>query len=191
MTQPVPYIPLSVQDYLRLEAESAVKHEYVAGEIYAMSGASERHNRVAGNAFFHLRTAARGGPCGVYISDMKLRVVGQDAFYYPDVMLCCDPADDHPQYKTSPCVIVEVLSPSTVNIDRREKWLAYRGLRSLRAYLLVEADRRLADYYLRNAEGGWQTGRLEDGEVLNIDCGALALALTLDDLYEDVALPPA
>lgn len=189
MTRPDPHIPLSVEDCLRLEAESVVKHEYVAGEVYALSGASERQNRIAGNAHFHLRAAARGGSCGTDISDMKLRVAGQDAFYYPDVMLCCDPADDHPQYKTSPCILVEVLSPSTANIDRREKWLAYRSLQGLRACLLVEADRRLVDDSLRGAEGGWQIGRLEEGEVLNLDCGVLALALTLDDLNEDVALP--
>lgn len=90
-----------------------------------------------------------------------------------------------------PLSVEDCLWPSTANIDRRERWLAYRGLASLRAYLPVEADRRLVDYYLRDAGGGWQTGRLEEGEMLNIDCGVLAMTLTLDDLYEDVALPPA
>ncbi len=190
MPQAAVYHPLSVEEYLRMEAEAAVKHEYVDGEVYAMSGASERHNRIAGNAFFHLRAATRGSPCAVFIADMKLRVAGLNAFYYPDVMLCCDPADDHPHYKTAPCIVVEVLSPSTVNIDRREKWLAYRGLTSLQCYLLVESEQRQADYYLRDVAVGWRTGCLEEGEVLTLRCGGLDLVLSLDDLYEDVALPP-
>lgn len=190
MPQPAAYHSLSVDEYLRQEAQASVKHEYVDGAIYAMSGASERHNRIAGNAFFHLRAATRGSPCAVFISDMKLKVVGLNAFYYPDVMLCCDPADDHPHYKTAPCLVVEVLSPSTVNIDRREKWLAYRGLVSLQCYLLVESEQRQVDYYLRDATVGWRTARLAEGEVLNLRCGGLNLALSLDDLYEDVPLPP-
>lgn len=190
MTQPATIHALSVDEYLRLEAQASIKHEYVDGEVYAMSGASERHNRIAVNAAFHMRAATRGSPCAVYISDMKLRVTGLNAFYYPDVMLCCDSGDDHPHYKTAPCVVVEVLSPSTVTIDRREKWLAYRGLASLQCYLLVESEQRLADYYRREGESGWRAGRLDEGEVLNLRCGGLDLALSLDDLYEDVALPP-
>ena len=189
MTQPAPLMPLSAEDYLRGEEQSAVKHEYVDGQVYAMASAGERHNRIAGNTFFHMRAAARGSRCGVFISDMKLRVAGQNAFYYPDVMLTCAEGDDHPQYKTSPCVVAEVLSPSTAQIDRREKWLAYRGISSLTAYLLVDADCRHAEYYLRQADGAWALGRLEEGEVLPLACAGLTIPLSLDDLYEDVDLP--
>lgn len=177
---------IAPEDYLLHEAESALKHEYIDGQIHAMAGAGEKHNRIAGNAFFHFRTAARGTPCGVFISDMKLRVAEAKAFYYPDVMLVCA-GDDHPQYKTAPCVIVEVLSPSTAAIDRREKWLAYRRLSSLRAYLLVESEQRHAEYWLRDEAGEWRQGELEENEVLNLDCPPLTIPLALDDLYEDVA----
>ncbi|MCS6787639.1 MAG: Uma2 family endonuclease [Thiobacillaceae bacterium] len=183
-------IPTAVEDYLRLEERAGVKHEYVDGELYAMAGASARHNRIAGNAFFHFRAATRGGPCAAFIADMKLRVEAVNAFYYPDVMLCCDPADDHPLYKTAPCVVVEVVSPATAQIDRREKWQAYRRLVSLRAYVLVESERRQAEFYLREDDGGWRHGVLAEDAVLNLRCGPLSLSLGLDDLYEDVDLPP-
>jgi Uma2 family endonuclease len=176
----------SPDEYLSGEAEGAIKHEYIDGQIHAMAGAGERHNRIAGNAFFLFRTATRKTPCGVYISDMKLRLAESNIFYYPDVMLVCAKEDDHPQYKTAPCVIVEVLSPSTVAIDRREKWLAYRHLNSLRAYLLIESEQRRVEYWLRGAEGEWQQGALEENEVLNLDCPPLSIPLALDDLYEDV-----
>lgn len=172
-------------DYLRLEAESSVKHEYLDGQIHAMAGAGEKHNRIAGNVFFHFRAAARGTACGAFISDMKLRVTETNAFYYPDVMLVCA-GDDHPLYKTLPCIVVEVLSPSTAAIDRREKWLAYRTLPSLRAYLLVDSEQRSAEYWLRGASGTWCQGILAESEVLNLDCPPLSIPLSLDDLYEDV-----
>ena len=177
---------LDPDDYLALESQASVKHEYVDGEIYAMSGASERHNRIAGNAFFHFRGATRGGPCGVYISDMKLRIQAQNSFYYPDVMVACDPDDQHPQYKTAPCILVEVLSPSTAGIDRREKWHAYRALDSLTAYLLVDTDRRRVEFFQRDDTGAWRQGVLEEDEVVTFRCGSLGVPLSLDDLYEDV-----
>jgi Uma2 family endonuclease len=176
---------ISASGYLKHEADSPLKHEYLDGQIVATAGAGERHNRIAGNAFFRFRSLARGTPCGVFISDMKLRVEATNAFYYPDVMLVCA-EDAHPHYKTRPCVVVEVLSPSTAAIDTREKWLAYRTLPSLSVYLLVHADTRRVDYWQRDTDGGWLQGALEENEVLAIDCPPLKVSLCLDDLYEDV-----
>lgn len=178
-------LPTSPEDYLKHEAGSPIKHEYLDGQIVAMAGAGERHNRIAGNAFFRLRGAARGSSCGVFISDMKLRIEATNAFYYPDVMLVCA-ADDHPHYKTRPCVVIEVLSPSTAAIDQREKWLAYRSLPSLSMYLLVDAERRHVEYWQRDSAGRWRQGTLEESEVLSLDCPPLRIPLALDDLYEDV-----
>lgn len=99
-----------------------------------MAGAGEAHNRIAGNLFSYLRAATRGTTRGVFISDMKVRVMAHDAFCYPDVLLTCDPDDRESLYKSAPCLIAEVLSPSTEVIDRREKLIAYRALPSLRDY---------------------------------------------------------
>ncbi len=179
---------LSEDDYLRLEEQASIKHELVDGEMYAMAGASERHNRITLNIAYHLRTVTRGKPCRAFMADMKLRVPAGATYYYPDVMLVCDPADDHPIYKRAPCFIAEVLSPATTSVDLREKWQAYRTLPSLRYYLLVDADRLWAKVFFRHEGEGWFEQELSPEDRLEVACGDLRLALTLDDLYEDTGL---
>ena len=186
MNQTARLATCTAQDYLRAEEAAPVKHEYVDGSVHAMAGAGERHNRIALNVAYRLRTAARGSDCGVYISDMKLRIAAQNVFYYPDVMLVCRPEDDHPHYKTAPCVVVEVFSPSTAAVDRREKWAAYRRIEDLNAYLLVDSEARRVEVFQCDADGGWRQGELGADEVLNLECGNLRVPLSLDDVYEDV-----
>ncbi len=177
---------LSPEDYLAGEAEAEIKHEYVDGQIFAMAGASERHNRIAMNIAFHLRAAARGTPCGVFMADMKLRIASVNAFYYPDVMLTCNETDRDPIQKTAPCVVAEVLSPSTATTDRREKVLAYRQIPSLKAFLLADPDRRAVDYFIRDETSEWQQGTLGEMDILGVDCGPIKIGLALDDIYEDI-----
>lgn len=189
MHTPALTLPLAVDDYLCGEQDSSIRHEYVAGQTYAMAGAGVAHNRVSLNLAFHLRAATRGTPCAVFISDMKVRVAAHEAFYYPDVLLCCEPGEREALYQTAPCLIAEVLSPSTEAIDRREKLIAYRTLSSLRYYLLLEQDRRRVEVHARDADGGWRHTIHEDG-ALTLDCGGMALGVTLDEIYEDVIGPP-
>ncbi len=179
---------LSEEDYLRMEEHASTKHELVDGEMYAMAGASERHNRITLNIAYHLRTVTRGKPCRAFMADMKLRVPAGATYYYPDVMLVCDPADDHPIYKRAPCFIAEVLSPATASVDLREKWQAYRSLPSLRYYLLVDAERLWAKVFFRCEGEGWFEQELSPEDSLEVTCGDLHLVLTLDDLYEDTGL---
>lgn len=188
MSQAHVHSPVDETDYLRLEETASSKHELVGGEIYAMSGASERHNRIAGNIFFHLRTATRGKPCRAFMANMKLRLAASATYYYPDAMLVCDPADDHPIYKQSPCFIAEVLSPATASVDVREKWVAYRGLASLRYYLLVDSERLWAKAYFRDDAGKWFEQELSADDRIDVACDGTRLTLTLDDLYEDTGL---
>src|SRR5438045_635778 len=124
-------ITLTVDEYLEAEKTASVRHEYVGGQIYAMAGASDTHNTLAGNFFALLKSNLRSGPFRVYISDMKVRVEAVNAFYYPDVVVTCDPEDKGEYAKTRPCLIVEITSPSTTVTDHREKLLAYRKLPSL------------------------------------------------------------
>lgn len=179
---------MSEADYLEWESQAREKHEYVAGEVFAMAGASERHNRIALNIAFHLRLASRGRSCRAFMSDMKLRIAGYRSYYYPDVMLVCDDDDDHPIYKTAPCFIAEVLSPATATTDQREKWLHYQGIPSLRYYLLVDADRVRARLLTKVAEDRWTEQTLDREDIVEIACGDARLALALDDLYEDTGL---
>ena len=185
MSIPATCLPLAVDEYLRGEQDSPIRHEYVAGQTHAMAGADLAHNRISLNLAFHLRAATRGTPCAVFISDMKVRVTACEAFYYPDVMLSCEPGYRDSLYQTAPCLIAEVLSPSTEAIDRREKLIAYRTLPSLRYYLLVAQDRHWVEVYTRQADGGWRHTAHADG-ALTFDCGGLTPGLTLADLYEDV-----
>lgn len=178
---------LTVEEYLRREETATLRHEYVAGELYAMSGATPRHNRIAANVLVHLRAAARGGPCRVYMSDVKLRVA-DDVVYYPDVMVDCAPGGDPALLVTTPGVVVEVLSPGTATTDRREKLAAYRRIPSLETYLLVEQDRRRVTRHWRDADGGWGHAVLDGAGVIPI--ARPAVDLTLAAIYEDVSLPP-
>lgn len=185
-----PKVFLLPDEYLAGEDSADVRHEYVAGEVYAMAGAGEQHNRIALNTAFQLRSRARGGGCGVFMSDMKLRVRAGERFYYPDVMLVCDATDDHTHYKDRPCLIAEVLSPATEATDRREKWLAYKAIPSLHYYLMIAADRQSVEYYQRDEAGEWQGAVLDGEQTLQVSCrgeGVIFQAeLCLGDIYEDV-----
>jgi len=177
---------LTEQDYLAFELNADMRHEYIDGQLYAMAGASERHNRIALNIGFHLRMAARGGHCGVFMSDMKLKLAWQKTYYYPDVMLVCNTQDNNEYYKQQPCFIAEVLSASTANTDKREKLLAYTKIPSLRYYLLISTDKTQVEYFVRDTQDEWQTALLETDEILTIDCENYHAVLRLSDIYEDV-----
>jgi Uma2 family endonuclease len=181
---------ISVEDYLSGEPHAEIKHEYIDGQVYAMAGASERHNRIALNIAIQLRSTSRGTPCGVFMSDMKFKHATFNIVYYPDVMLVCDTSDNDAYVKQRPCLIAEVLSPSTATIDRREKWHTYRNTPSLRYYLLVNPDAPIVEIYSRAQDDGWLRSTLEADDVLSIDCPPINTSLTLHDIYEDVDVIP-
>ncbi|MBL8443037.1 MAG: Uma2 family endonuclease [Zoogloeaceae bacterium] len=179
---------ITEHDYLGGESLAPHRNEYVDGEIYAMTGGTARHNRIALNIAIRLDASARDSGCEVFIADMKVKVDAHRAFYYPDVMLACPhPGDDHPLYRSQPCLIVEVLSPSTAQIDAREKWLHYRDIPALRYYLLVDSERRDARIFIRAADG-WLEQSLDNEDIVAIKCGALDTTLCLDDFYTRTGL---
>ena len=177
---------LSEQEYLLGELTSEIRHEYVDGEVYAMAGAGEAHNLIALNVASKLRDFARGGPCRVFISDMKLHVQTWKAYYYPDILVTCDPTDSHSHFKERPSLVVEVLSPSTESTDRREKMLAYRTLSSLKEYVLVATEKRLVEIYRRDGNDEWQLAAVSQDQSLLLE--SVGVSLTLDEIYEDVRL---
>lgn len=179
---------ISVEEYLAFEENSEIKHEYINGEIYAMSGTSTRHNQIAGNLFARLLNHLRGSPCQVFIADVKLHLkeVGVEMFYYPDLMVCCDPDDHHPYYRMRPCLIVEVLSSGTARIDRQEKLFAYKRLDSVQGYLLLEQERMGAILHSRET-GQWRRIEFSDPQgELTLPCTELTVQLA--ELYEGVGL---
>lgn len=177
---------MSAQEYLHGELTGEIRHEYVDGEVYAMAGAGEAHNLIAGNIFAKLRDFVRGGPCRVFISDMKLHVQTWKAYYYPDIMVTCDPTDNHSHFKERPSLVVEVLSPNTESTDRREKMLAYRTLSSLKEYALVATDKRQVEIYRRDEHDEWQLATVSPDEPMLLE--SIGASLMLDEIYEDVKL---
>jgi Uma2 family endonuclease len=148
-----------------------------------MTGASDRHGLIVNAMAFALTAAARRKGCQLFSSDMKLRLElgGNTIFYYPDLLLSCDPQDRDPYFRRAPCMIVEVLSASTARIDRREKLLAYQSLPSVQTYLLVEQDLKRVELYRRSHH--WQVEYFEQGEI-PLDC--LDMALPVSEIYIDV-----
>jgi len=171
---------VDVEDYLLGERDGQVRHEFVAGRVYAMTGGSVYHNRIALAFASVLRDKLGNRPCDVFMADMQVRA--QQAYYYPDVMVVCDPQDRDPYTKISPLLIAEVISPTTRSIDEREKRGAYLGLESLREYLLIEQDRAEVRVIRRLNTGAWTEEAYGlDGEIR---LESLGLDIAMRHLYE-------
>ena len=180
--------PLTFEAYMAWEADQPERHEFFAGEVFAMTGARATHNTIAGNVFALLKQALRGTPCRVFFTDMKLHAASVNASFYPDVFVSCDPRDRTPDaepVQRHPQLVVEVLSDSTAAFDRGQKFEAYRSLDSLTAYLLVEQNRPHADLFVRNAEGLWVLNPVGEGESLTI--APLGVVLPMEAIYEGIA----
>ncbi len=179
---------LTFHEYLQMEEQSNIKHEYVDGQILAMAGASDAHVTIALNLASSLRSHVRRSGCRVYISDMKARIESLNRFYYPDVMVTCDPDDQEtPTYKRFPTLIVEVLSESTEAFDRGDKFADYQEITSLREYVLISTKRKRVDCFRRGEQGLWvlQSYR-PDGTSFRFD--SIGFEGTIVGLYEDVTL---
>jgi Uma2 family endonuclease len=174
---------IAVEAFLEGERHSEVRHEYIGGKVHAMDGASEEHNLISGNFFAALQAHLRGKPCRGFIPDMKLRlqVAGDDLFYYPDVMVVCDPRDTDRYFKRHPRVLVEVLSPETERTDRRERFLGYQWIDSLEEYLLVAQDKVEVTVFRRANQ--WVPEILR-GREDNLRMPSLEFAMSVADLYD-------
>jgi Uma2 family endonuclease len=181
---------ISVDDYLAGEETSEIKHEYVGGVVYAMAGASKEHNLIALNIYAALRHGLRGGPCRAFVSDIKVRLeaLHDEVFYYPDVMVACDPRDTHRLFACYPRILVEVSSPSTERLDRREKRWAYQNIETLEEYLIVSQERLEATVF-RRAEN-W-VPEVFTGQDETVSLKSIGLALPLSTIYEGVTSAPA
>lgn len=179
------YTTYSESDYLAYEAQSPVRHEYIAGEIFAMTGASIRHNVIAGNLFAELRTHLKGTPCRALIEGVKLRLRKEQSYFYPDVMVTCEDRlqelDSQQQIVEAPLVVIEILSPTTEATDRREKLRAYRTLPSLKEYLLVSQEQAQVEIYRRRGDIGWDIITFEPGDT--VELAGVELQLPIADVY--------
>ena len=181
---------MSAAEFLAWDATQTVKHEFVAGEVFAMAGGEDRNYTVAGNLYIALRQHLRGSLCRVYGSDVKLQVESLGSFFYPDLMVTCSAVDAADRLiKREPVLVVEVLSASTAAYDRGDKFASYRQLASLAEYLLIDVDSRRCDLFRkREGDGLWvlhPSGADEAVQLASVD-----LAVTPEALWADLE-PPA
>jgi Uma2 family endonuclease len=176
--------------YFDWEAGRDDKHEYVAGEVFAMVGARQEHVVVALTLASRFREHLRGTRCRAYVSDMKLEIAAADAVFYPDVMVSCDEADRRASLALhAPSLVVEVLSDSTAATDRGAKFAAYRRIASLRDYLLVDIEERRLELYSRQADG-WLLSESTEAQPA-VTLGSIGLTLTVAEAFGDLDEPSA
>jgi Uma2 family endonuclease len=172
------------REYVLLEEHSNVRHEFLGGEIYAMAGGTPEHAALAAAITAALFTAARGGPCRVHSSDLRVRVLATGLATYPDVTVVCGPYELDPEDKNSvvnPTVVVEITSESTEEYDRVEKLAAYQRIPSLAAVVLVSHRERLVEVLERDGSTAWR--RTEARRGARVRLAALDVQLDVDDLY--------
>jgi Uma2 family endonuclease len=176
---------LSVEEYLRYEADGQIRHEYIGGRLHAMAGTSEEHNLISGNIFAAFFNHLRGGPCKTYMADFKVRleVNREDVLYYPDVMVACVRDGVEKYFLRYPKLIVEVLSPSTEVIDRREKLLNYPQIPTVAEYVLVAQDKREVTLHRRDEH--WRPVVISSPDA-SLDFRSISLSVPLAQLYEGV-----
>ncbi len=170
---------ISVDDYLAFEQTSKIRHELVDGYLYAMTGASDRHEEIAANLLAILHGHLKGSGCRVYGSNLKIRV--GDDFLYPDLFVRCAADRGDPFFKTDPTLVIEVLSPSTQSYDRGDKRLAYQSLVTLQEYVLIAQDSPSVEIH-RRATDGWEHETYQGpGESLSFQ--SVALDIDLSEIY--------
>ena len=170
---------MSVSDYLVFERESELRHELVGGYLYAMTGASDRHEEIAANLLAALHQHLHGSGCRVYGSNLKIRV--GDDFLYPDLFVRCATERGDSYFKTDPRLVIEVLSPNTQRYDRGDKRLAYQSLPSLQEYLLVAQDEPSIEIH-RRSQAGWKSA-IHRGIDSSIELRCIELEIPLDRIY--------
>ncbi|HEY0386663.1 MAG TPA: Uma2 family endonuclease [Pyrinomonadaceae bacterium] len=188
MSLPRERFSLSIAEYLAGERDGAVRHEYVAGQVYAMAGASARHNRIALNIAGRLNDHLAGDECEAFMADMKIRVT-PDLFYYPDVVVTCDPPGGDSYFRTAPRLIIEVLSRTTERTDRHEKLAAYQACESVQEYALVSQEQMFVELHRRSADG-WQTEIFTEPDAA-CTFHSVGLTLSLKEIYRNVSFDEA
>lgn len=189
-----PKSQLTFEDWLEAERASLEERtEYVAGEVFAMTGASVEHNAIVVNIASELRTQMKGRPCQVYANDLKVRIRPADAGKYPDLIALCGEhqfQDGRRDVLLNPSLIVEVLSDSTEAYDRGKKFSIYRQIPSLREYLLVSQHQVLVELYSRADDGRWTLADFS-APTDRVPLPSVGCTLSLAEVYDKVELQPS
>jgi Uma2 family endonuclease len=187
MTTQTPTKTISPEEYLAREEQSTDRHEYIKGEIRLMAGAKPKHNEVSGNLYVALKLALKKRAYGVYVLDQRLWIPSQQIYTYPDVMVTTKPLvfqEGRTDTVLNACLIAEVLSPSTANYDRGEKFQYYRSIPEFQEYLLIEQDRIYVEHFYRLDTKKWSLTEYTELEDV-ISLGSVGCEVSLADIYED------
>ena len=173
------------EEYFAWEEQQLHRHEYIDGEVYAMSGGTINHSDIAMNFGTMLKNHLRGSGCKTLNSDARVNILESNNYIYPDLSVTCDERDKTtPQYIKYPCLVVEVLSPSTEAYDRGNKFKLYRRNPCLKDYVLVDSNKMAIDLYRKDESGNWYIINYEPGE--SIDLKSVNLTFRIEQVYEDV-----
>ena len=182
-----PFPRFSPTEYLAWEELQEFRHEYLDGKIYAMTGGTVNHGRIALNIGSILARHLRGSGCMVLNSDVKLQVAesSSTSFFYPDISVTCDERDRQASnFISHPCLIIEVLSPSTEAYDRGTKFRKYRRAATLREYVLVSTTDICLDIYRRNEQGKWEIETYLEGDLVELQ--SINFTAAIEQIYEDI-----
>lgn len=178
------------EEYLAFERKAEYKNEYVNGEIFAMTGASRKHNLIVTNIVRTLSSQLQGKPCEVYPGEMRVKAPAARSYVYPDVVVVCgEPQleDDYFDTLLNPTLVVEVLSKSTESYNRLAKSAYYRTIESLVEYLLVAQEEYRVEQYVKQADGRWLLSDVRSLESV-IDLKSIGCSLALRDLYDRISI---
>ncbi|HRN55344.1 MAG TPA: Uma2 family endonuclease [Agriterribacter sp.] len=178
----------TIEEYLAMEEDAVVKHEYYRGEIFAMSGAQIPHNEISGNFYVALHNRLRGKKCKPYNSDQRIHIESNTLFTYPDIsVICGEPVTlNNDEWNVlNPAVIIEVLSPATKNYDRGEKFMLYRGIPTLQEYILVDSESIHVEIFRQNAAHRWELEEYKSIED-QLRIKTIDEAIPLADIYAGV-----
>ena len=175
---------ISVAEYLEGEKVSAVKHEYIDGNVYAMAGTSDNHARISGNTFTALSIHLRDSPCEPFASELKVRVA-INIFYYPDILVSCEENPENPYFRNNPVLIIEITSPSTERIDDQEKLLAYQRIQSVQEYVVIDQNRINIELHHRQTDATWITYHFDETDD-EIEFQSVGLTMPISEIYRRV-----
>jgi Uma2 family endonuclease len=179
---------ITPEDFLTAERLATEKHEYFKGEVFAMSGASIPHNIISVNCLTDIKNALKGKKCRPYGSDLRIHIPKNTLYTYPDISIICgeiETTDDKFDTATNPSVIIEILSASTKNYDKGQKFDLYRDIESLREYILIDSEQIKVEKFFRNEDNSWLLTEYKTIES-NFSIATVDITLQLTDVYFDV-----
>ncbi len=173
------------EEYFAWEEKQPVRHEYINGEVYAMTGGTINHSQIASNFNRLLGNHLRGSGCRTLNSDARVNIVASSNYVYPDVSVTCDERDKNtPQYITYPCLIIEVLSSSTEAYDRGNKFKLYRRNPIVQEYALVDSETMAIELFRKTGDDNWRIIDYEPGDVVELT--SVKLTFPIEQVYEDI-----